>query len=74
MRPGWQDAYQMIRESALHTLPDQNKSPPGSTCLAGSYGLIVGARASHSEAMTTALSVDDMIRYVPGFVKAPILR
>ena len=60
----------MIRESALHTLPNLNKSPPGSICLAGSYVLVNDARASYNEAMTPALSVDTMIRHIPRSVKA----
>lgn len=40
---------------ALYILPDLNKSPPGSTRLAGSYDVLIGARASYSGAMTTTL-------------------
>jgi hypothetical protein len=44
--------------------PRQTEKPPGSTCPAGGYAILIGAGPANNETMTTDLSVANMIRHL----------
>jgi len=58
--------------AAIHNswYPRQTGDPPGSSCLAGSYDVLVGARTLDNEGTAMVPSIDRIIGQVPGFVKA----